>query len=98
MAIKVKAYCFLAIDSVRGEAILLDQTGWKSSEDIEEYLNVCPMPNDPNYNKEDLINDLTEKSGELIFLDIKEETRIFLENLMNWLEEKTKRVDNNERI
>jgi len=54
--------------------------------DIQKYFHDHPMPEDPEYSKEDLVQDLTQSSG---FLELppntKEETRIYVVELLNTL-------------
>ena len=55
-------------------------------EDIENYMKEHPMPEDPEYTKEDLIYDLTVSSGMYILPDgIKQETADYIEELLNTL-------------
>jgi hypothetical protein len=76
---------YVAIHRTTGQAIEPEYMGWKK-EDIEEYLKQHPLPDDENYSKEDLINDLTQSGGALTFsLDLKDETISFLCDLMYWL-------------
>ena len=55
-------------------------------EDIENYIKEHPMPEDPEYTKEDLIYDLTASSGVYTLPDgIKQETADYIEELLNAL-------------
>jgi len=82
--IEVKKYN-VALHSSTGQGVEPEYMGWQP-EDIEEYLKNNPMPDDPNYSKDDMISDLTDSSGTLTFSeDLKPETLEFLEVLMNWL-------------
>jgi len=57
-----------------------------TKEEIEEYMKEHPMPQDPEYTKEDLIYDLTESSGFYCLPNgINEETREYIEELLNAL-------------
>lgn len=57
-----------------------------SREDIEEYIQKHPMPDDPAYSKEDLISDLTLSSGFLTLPEeTKPETREYVAELLNSL-------------
>lgn len=82
--IEVKKY-YVALHSSTGLGVEPEYMKWKA-EDIEEYLRNNPMPDDPNYSKEDMISDITDSSGTLTFSeDLKPETLEFIEILMNWL-------------
>jgi len=55
-------------------------------EEIEEYMKNHPMPEDPAYSKEELIEDLTKSSGFYCLPnDTKEETREYVAELLNAL-------------
>ena len=55
-------------------------------EEIEEYMKDHPMPEDPEYGREDLIEDLTMSSGFYCLPnDTKEETREYVAELLNAL-------------
>ena len=55
-------------------------------EKIEEYMKDHPMPEDPAYSKEELIEDLTKSSGFYRLPDnTKEETREYVAELLNAL-------------
>ena len=55
-------------------------------EKIEEYMKNHPMPEDPAYSKEELIEDLTKSSGFYRLPDnTKEETREYVAELLNAL-------------
>ena len=89
MGIRIAKY-LMAFHSFTCTGVEPEYMNWKP-EDIEEYLKEHPMSDDPNYSKDDMINDLTDSSGTLTFPeDLKQETIDFLEELMNWLEEKPK--------
>jgi len=77
---------YVAMHSMTCLGVEPEYMNWKP-EDIEEYLKDHPMPEDKNYSKEDMINDLTDTTGTLTFSeDLKQETIDFLEELMNWFE------------
>lgn len=82
--ITIKRY-YVAIHSYNGQGVEPEYMNWQKK-DIEAYLKEHPMPDDPNYSKEDMISDLIDSSGTLTFPeDCKQETIDFLEGLMNWL-------------
>lgn len=77
--------CYLAMHSSTCNGVEPEYMNWRGR-DIKLYLKSHPMPDDPTYSKEDMINDLTNTGGVLTFpIDIKPETIEFLELLMNWL-------------
>lgn len=56
------------------------------AEKIREYLKEHPMPDDPEYNSDDLIYDLTESSGMYTLpLAVKESTIDYVADLLNAL-------------
>jgi hypothetical protein len=76
---------WVVFESVGMEAINPAYLGI-TREDIEEYMKEHPMPEDPNYSKEDLIGDLTESSSMLTLLDeLKQETRKYVAEVIGAL-------------
>ena len=79
---------YIAMHSTTCTGVEPEYMNW-TEEKIRECLKEHPMPHDPNYSEDDMIYDLTESGGTLTFSeDLKPETIEFIENLMNWLENK----------
>lgn len=77
---------YIATHSSSCKGVEPEFMNWKE-EKIDEYLKTHQMPDDPNYDEDALIYDLTESGGTLTFSEeLKPETIEFIEGLMNWLE------------
>ena len=63
-----------------------------TKEKILAYVSQHPMPEDPKYSLEDLISDLEESDRNTIYTlpDIKEETKIYIEELIDKLRDDRK--------
>ena len=77
--------CWVAYEDTLGTAVDPEYLPI-TREDIENYMKEYPMPEDPEYTKEDLIYDLTASSGVYTLPDgIKQETADYIEELLNAL-------------
>ena len=82
--IKIKR-CWVAYEDALSTAVDPEYLSI-TREDIENYMKEHPMPEDPEYTKEDLIYDLTASSGVYTLPDdIKQETADYIEELLNAL-------------
>lgn len=84
MGVRIKKR-YVVFDSITGYVF---EPEWAkiTKENIEKYLEEHPMPEDPKYTKEDLINDLTNMTGGLLLSeDLKGETISFLEDMIGEL-------------
>ena len=76
---------YVVYDTVAMEAVDPEYLSLTRKE-IEEYMKNHPMPEDPAYSKEELIEDLTKSSGFYRLPDnTKEETREYVAELLNAL-------------
>ncbi len=84
MGVTIKK-CYAVFDSTTGCTLEPEHAGI-TKEVIEKYLKEHPMPEDPKYTEESLINDLTGMAGSLLFFeDLKDETISFLEDMLSEL-------------
>ena len=75
----------VAFDSMTYNAINPEYLGISEAQ-IREYMKEHPMPEDPEYTPEELINDLTASSGMYcLSSNVKAETIEYIENLLNAL-------------
>jgi len=73
----------VAYDSMTYEAINPEYLGL-TEEEIRKYMKKNPMPKDPTYTPEDLIQDLTNSSGMYTLpKTVRPETIEYVENLLN---------------
>jgi len=84
MSVRIKKR-YVVFDSITGY-VFEPEYARIAKDVIEKYLEYHPMPEDPKYTKEDLINDLTNMTGNLLLPeDLKDETVDFLEDLLGEL-------------
>lgn len=73
----------LVYESITREAVLPEYLGI-TKEKMEEYLKEHPMPKDPEYSLEEMVNDITKSTGFYSLpKDIKDDTADFIATLIS---------------